>query len=66
MTILEGIIAFERYIFMCRKLKKNESLEQFHEKLVELAELVFETSFINPFGFSNRHDHTPRYAKPHL
>ena len=43
MTLLEDnfvttrIIAFERYNFICRKQKKNESLEQFHADLVELA-----------------------------
>ena len=43
MTTLEDIfvttkiIAFERYNFICRKQKKNESLEQFHSDLVELA-----------------------------
>ena len=43
MTTLEDIfvttriIAFERYTFICRKQKKNESLEQFHSDLVELA-----------------------------
>ena len=31
------IIAFERYIFICRKQKKTESLGQFHSDLVELA-----------------------------
>ena len=30
-------IAFERYNFICRKQKKNESLEQFHSDLMELA-----------------------------
>ena len=43
MTILEGIfittriIAFEKYNFICRKQKKNESLEQFHADLAELS-----------------------------
>ena len=43
MTTLEDIfittriIAFERYNFICRKQKKNESLEQFHSDLAELA-----------------------------
>ena len=43
MTILEDIfitnriIAFERYNFVCRKLKKPESLEQLPADLVELA-----------------------------
>ena len=43
MTTLEDIfittriIAFERYNFICRKQKKNKSLEQFHSDLVELA-----------------------------
>ena len=43
MTTLEDIfittriIAFERYNFICRKQKKNESLEHFHSDLVELA-----------------------------
>ena len=43
MTVLEDIfvttriIAFERYNFICRKLKKTESLEQFDAELVELA-----------------------------
>ena len=42
-TVLEDIFittrifAFERYDFVCRKQKKNESLEQFHADLVELA-----------------------------
>ena len=34
------IVAFERYIFICRKQKKTESLEQFHADLVELASRV--------------------------
>ena len=43
MTIQENIfvttriVAFERYNFICRKQKKNESFEQFHADLVELA-----------------------------
>ena len=31
------IIAFKRYGFICRVQKKNESLEQFHAEVVELA-----------------------------
>ena len=43
MTVLEDIfvttciITFERYIVICRKQKKAESLEQFHADLVELV-----------------------------
>ena len=33
-------IAFERYIFICRKQKKTEGLGQFHADLVELASRV--------------------------
>ena len=35
--ITHRIIAFERYKFICRKQRKNETLEQFHADLVELA-----------------------------
>ena len=35
--ITHRIIAFERYNFICRKQRKNETLEQFHADLVELA-----------------------------
>ena len=36
--ITQKVIAFERYNFICReKKRKNETLEQFHADLVELA-----------------------------
>ena len=35
--ITHRIIAFERYNFICRKQRKNETLEHFHADLVELA-----------------------------
>ena len=35
--VIEKIIAFERYNFICRNQKKNELFEQFHAELVELA-----------------------------
>ena len=35
--ITQRIIEFERYNFICRKQRKNETLEQFHADLVELA-----------------------------
>ena len=35
--VIEKIIAFQRYGFICRVQKKNESLEQFHAEVVELA-----------------------------
>ena len=35
--IAERVIAFERYNFVCREQKKNESLEQFQADLVELS-----------------------------
>ena len=35
--ITHRIIAFERYNFICRKQRKNETLEQLHADLVELA-----------------------------
>ena len=37
MFFTHRIIAFERYIFICRKQRKNETLKQFHADLVELA-----------------------------
>ena len=38
--ITERIIAFERYNFICRQQRKNESLEQFQAYQVELASRV--------------------------
>ena len=35
--IKQRIKAFERYNFICRKQRKNETLEQFYADLVELA-----------------------------
>ena len=35
--VVTRIIAYERYNFICRKQRKNETLEQFHADLVELA-----------------------------
>ena len=35
--ITHRIIAFKKYNFICRKQRKNETLEQFHADLVELA-----------------------------
>ena len=32
--VTNRIVAFERYIFICRKQKKSESIEQFHADLV--------------------------------
>ena len=35
--ISHRVIALERYSFNCRKQQNNETLEQFHEDLVEIA-----------------------------